>query len=86
MPTVVRQSTYAADAGLTGWSVVFVTSRCQGAVRRMRTSLHYSSLTFGSGSEKASPLGESGGTGQLVGVPVLEMALGRKVFVGRGMD
>ena len=40
----------------------------------------------GSGSEKAAPLGESGGAGLLVGVAVLEVALRRKVVVDRGMD
>ena len=39
-----------------------------------------------SGSDKAAPLGESGGTGQLVGVAVLEVALRGKMVVDRGMD
>ena len=57
-----------------------------GAVRLMRTSLRYPSPTFQSGSEKAAPLGESGGAGLLVGVAILEVALRRKVVVDRGMD
>jgi hypothetical protein len=57
-----------------------------GAVRRMRTSLRYPYPTCRSGSEKAAPLGESGGAGLLVGVAVLEVALRRKVVVDRGMD
>ena len=57
-----------------------------GAVRQMRTSLQYPHPTAVSGSEKAAPLGESGGTGQLVVVSVLEMAFRRKVVVHRGMD
>ena len=39
----------------------------------MRTSLRYPYPTLGSGSEKAAPLGESGGAGQLVGAAVLVM-------------
>ena len=57
-----------------------------GAVRRMRTSLQYPYPALGLGRQKAAPLGESGGTGQLVVVSVLEMALRRKVVVHRGMD
>ena len=57
-----------------------------GAVRRMRTSLHHPYPTAVSGSEKAAPLCESGGTGQFVDVAVLQMALRRKVVVHRGMD
>ena len=56
-----------------------------GAVRRMRISLQYPYPAAVSGGEKASPLGESGGTGQLVVVAVLEMALRRKEVVDRGM-
>lgn len=51
----------------------------------MRTSLRFPYPSFQSGSEKAAPLGESGGAG-LLGVAVLEVALGRKVIVDRGMD
>ena len=58
----------------------------QGAVRRMRTSLRYPYPSFQSGSEKAAPLGKSGGAGMLVGIAVLEVALRRKVVVDRGMD
>ena len=57
-----------------------------GAVRQMQTSLQYPYPTAVSGRQKAAPLGESGGTGQLVVVSVLEMALRRKVIVHRGMD
>ena len=57
-----------------------------GAVRQMRNSLRYPYPTAVSGGEKAAPLGESGGAGQLVGVAVLEVALSRKVVVDRGMD
>ena len=57
-----------------------------GAVRRVRTSLQYPYPAAVSGRQKAAPLGESGGTGQLVVVSVLEMAFRRKVIVHRGMD
>ena len=57
-----------------------------GAVRRMRTSLRYPSPTYRSDSEKAAPLGESGGAGLLVGIAILEVALRWKVVVDRGMD
>ena len=42
--------------------------------------------SLGSGREEAAPLGESGGAGQLVLDAVLEVALGRKMVVDRGMD
>jgi hypothetical protein len=57
-----------------------------GAVRRMRTSLRYPIPACRSGSEKAAPLGKSGGAGLLVGVAILEVALRWKVVVDRGMD
>ena len=57
-----------------------------GAVRQMRTSLQYPYPALGSGRQKAAPLGESGGAGQLVVVSVLHMAFRRKVIVHRGMD
>lgn len=38
-----------------------------------------------SGSEKAAPLGESGGTGLLIGVAILGVALRQKVVVAQGM-
>jgi len=52
----------------------------------MRTSLRCPYPTFGSGSEKAAPLSESGGAGLLVGVAILEVALRWKMVVDRGMD
>ena len=57
-----------------------------GGVRLMRTSLCYPSPTYRSGSEKAAPLGKSGGAGLLAAVTVLKVALRRKVGVDRGMD
>lgn len=51
----------------------------------MRTSLRSSCPKYLSRSEKAAPLGESSGTGLLVGVTILELALCRKVVVDRGM-
>ena len=58
----------------------------RGAVRQMRTGLHSPYPVELSGSEKAAPLGESGGAGLPVGVAILEVALCRKVVVDRGMD
>jgi hypothetical protein len=63
-----------------------VAKELTGAVRRMRTSLRYPNPTCRSGNEKAAPLGESGGSGLLVGVAVLEVALRWKVVVDRGMN
>jgi hypothetical protein len=62
------------------------TNANEGAVRRMRTSLRCPSPTCRSGSEKAAPLGKSGGAGLLVGIAILEVALRWKVVVDRGMD
>lgn len=47
-----------------------------GAVRRIRTSLRSPYLTYGSGNEKATSLGESGGAGLFVAVTILEVAGG----------
>jgi hypothetical protein len=52
----------------------------------MRTSFRYLNRGLISGSEKAAPLGESGDAGLLVDVAILEVALGRKVVVDRGMN
>ena len=57
-----------------------------GAVRRMRTSLRFPYPAIISRSEKAAPLGKSGGAGLLVVVAGLKVALRRKVVVDRGMD
>jgi hypothetical protein len=65
---------------------VLVHNGSWGAVRRTRTGLRYPYPTRHSGSEKAAPLGESGGAGQLVGVAILEVALRREVVVDQGMD
>ena len=42
--------------------------------------------TFGSGSEKAAPLSNSGGAGLLVGVTDLQVALCWEAVVDQGMD
>jgi hypothetical protein len=68
-----------------GWNVLRDSS-LNSAVRRMRTSLRYPYPLVRLGSEKAAPLGESGGAGLLVGVAVLGVALRWKVVVDRGMD
>jgi hypothetical protein len=60
--------------------------RFKGSARRIRTSLRYPTPSFRSGSERAAPLGESGGAGLLLGVAVLEVAPRRKVVVGLGMN
>ena len=65
-----RKPTKLAEIGVRG-----------GAVRQMRTSLCFPYPTAVSGGEKAAPLGESSGAGQLVGVAVLKVALRRKVVV-----
>jgi hypothetical protein len=52
----------------------------------MRTGLRFPYPALMSGSEKAAPLGESGGAGLLVVVTGLEVTLRRKVVVDRGMD
>ena len=41
----------------------------------MRSSLRYPGRIYVSGTEKAAPLGESGGPGLLVGTAVLEVVL-----------
>ena len=52
----------------------------------MRTSLRFPNPAWVSGSEKATPLGESGGAGELVVIAALEVALRWKVVVDRGVD
>ena len=51
----------------------------------MRTNLRFPYPTRLSGSEKAAPLGESGGTGLFVGVAIPEVAFRWEVVVDRGM-
>lgn len=52
----------------------------------MPIRLHYLNLVLVSGSDKAAPLGKSGGAGLRVCVAVLEMSLRREVVVDGGMD